>query len=265
MSEAVSGEHIHYLNIVKRRRRLIKLSQILICVGFFGIWELTARLGIIDQFIFSRPSNIVTAAVSLAETGQLWVYIGVTLGETILGFMLSTVLGTLIAIILWWSEFIRKTLNPYLVVLNALPKTALAPIIITWIGNNTRSIIFTAVITSIIVTVLTVLTGFTEVDKDKIILARTFGAAKKQILRMVVFPASVPAIINALEINIGLSFVGVIVGEFLMARSGLGYLIVYSQQTFKMERVMLAVIILGVLSALMYRVISALEKRFMNR
>ena len=262
MSNSVSEEHLHYLNVVKRRNKLIKLTQLLICAGFFGIWELASHLKIIDPFIFSKPSSIVTAAFNMAITGDLWVYIGITLGETILGFLLSTALGTLIAIVLWLFEFVRKTLNPYLVVLNALPKTALAPIIITWIGNNTRSIIFTAVMTSIIVTILTVLTGFTEVSKDKIKLARTFGATKYQILRMVVLPASIPAIMNALEINIGLSFVGVIVGEFLMAKSGLGYLIVYSQQTFKMERVMLAVIILGALSALMYRVIVAIEKRF---
>ena len=265
MSDAVSNEQLSFLEAVNRRNKMIRLSQILICAGFFTVWEMAARFGIIDKFIFSRPGNIVTAAYNLAKAGDLWVYIGVTLGETILGFVLSTVFGTLIAIALWWSDFLRKTLNPYLIVLNALPKTALAPIIITWIGNNTRSIIFTAIMTSIIVTILTVLTGFTEVDKDKIILARTFGATKKQVLRMVVLPASVPAIINALEINIGLSFVGVIVGEFLMAKSGLGYLIIYSQQTFKMERVMLAIIILGILSALMYRVISALEKRFINR
>ena len=265
MSDPASKEQLHFLSVVKRRNRWVKLSQALICIGFFGIWELAARLGIIDPFIFSRPSNVVMAAVTMAKTGELWVYTGVTLGETILGFLLSTVLGTLIAIALWWSDFLRKTLNPYLVVLNALPKMALAPIIITWIGNNTRSIVFIAIITSIIVTILTVLTGFTEVDKDKITLARTFGAKKNQILRLVVLPASVPAMMNALEINIGLSFVGVIVGEFLMAKSGLGYMIVYSQQTFKMDRVMLGVIILGLLSALMYRGIKILEKRFISR
>ncbi|MDR1558662.1 MAG: ABC transporter permease [Clostridiales bacterium] len=237
----------------------------MLCVSFFGIWELTARLGIIDPFIFSKPSGIIKAAFEMAGTGDLWVDIGVTLGETVLGFILSTVLGTLIAIALWLSEFLRKTLNPYLVILNALPKTALAPIIITAIGNNVRSVIFTALMTSIIVTVLTVLTGFTEVSGDKIKLVKTFGADKIQTLRMVVLPASIPSIINALEINIGLSFVGVVVGEFLVAKSGLGFLIIYSQQTFKMGRVMLSVIILGLLSALMYRAIAALEKRFFNR
>ena len=265
MDKCVSQEHIDFLNVLKREVRLIKMTQILIFVGFFGIWEIAARLNIIDPFIFSRPGKIVIAAYEMAKSGEIWVHIGVTLGETVLSFVLSTVIGTLIAIVLWLSEFLRKTLNPYLVILNALPKTALAPIIITWIGNNTRSIIFTALMTSIIVTILTVMTGFTEVSEDKIKLARTFGATKYQVLRLVVLPASVPAIISALEINIGLSFVGVIVGEFLMAKSGLGYLIVYSQQIFKMERVMLAVIILGFLSALMYRAIAIFEKRFIKR
>jgi NitT/TauT family transport system permease protein len=265
MDNGVSREHLHYLRALKKKKILVKAAQILLCVSFFGIWELSARCKIIDPFIFSKPSSIAAAAYNMAGTGDLWVDIGVTLGETVLGFILSTILGTLIAIMLWLSEFLRKTLNPYLVILNALPKTALAPIIITAIGNNVRAVIFTALMTSIIVTVLTVLTGFMEVSDDKIKLVKTFGADKFQTLSMVVLPASVPSIINALEINIGLSFVGVIVGEFLVAQSGLGFLIVYSQQTFKMERVMLSVILLGLLSALMYRIIAALEKRFLNR
>ena len=265
MDNGVSQEHLNYLITVKRKNNLVILAQILVCVGFFSVWELAAEFSIIDDFIFSRPSSIVVAAISMARTGRLWLYIGVTLGETVLGFILSTVFGTLIAIVLWLSEFLRRTLNPYLVILNALPKTALAPIIITWMGHNVQSIIFIAIITSIIVTILTVLTGFTEVSEDKIKLARTFGASKYQILRMVVLPASVPAIINALKINIGLSFVGVIVGEFLMARSGLGFLIIQSQQQFQMGRVMLAVIILGLLSAMMYRIIAAIEKRIIKR
>ena len=265
MDNGVSQEHLEYLSVLKRKTRLVKAAQILLCIGFFTFWEFAANLEIIDPFIFSKPSRVTNAAIEMAITGDLWVHIGVTLGETVLSFILSTILGTVIAIILWLSNFLRKTFNPYLVVLNALPKIALAPIIITAIGINPRSVIFTALITSIIVTILTVLTGFTEVSKDKIKLAQTFGANKYQVLRMVVLPASVPTIINALEINIGLSFVGVIVGEYLVAKAGLGYLIVYSQQTFRMERVMLSVIILGILSAFMYRAITVFEKRFLYR
>ena len=265
MDKGVSREHIEFLNVLKREVRMIKLAQILIFIGFFGIWEISARLNIIEPLIFSMPSSIVMTAYEMTISGEIWIHTGVTLVEAVLGFVLSTVFGTLIAIVLWLSEFLRKTLNPYLVTLNALPKTALAPVIITWIGCNTRSVVFTAILTSIIVAILTVMTGFTEVSQDKIKLARIFGATKYQVLRMVVLPASVPTIFTALKINIGLSFIGAMVGESISAHSGLGYLNIYSQQTFKMDRVMLSVIILGILSALMYRVISALEKRFTSR
>ena len=265
MDKCVSQEHIDFLNVLKREVRLIKMTQILIFIGFFGIWEIAAGLNIINPFIFSMPSKIAIAAYEMAKSGEIWVHIGVTLGETVLSFVLSTVIGTLIAIVLWLSEFLRKTLNPYLVILNALPKTALAPIIITWVGLTVKSVIVTAILTSIIVTILTVMTGFTEVSLDKIKLAQIFGATKYQVLRMVVLPASIPTIFNALKINIGLSFIGVIVGESITAGKGLGYLNIYSQQTFKMDRVMLCVIILGILSALMYRLISILERRFINR
>ena len=170
--------------------------------------------------------------------------------------------GTLTAVLLWWNRFISDVAEPYLVVLNSLPKTALAPIIIVWFGNNQSSIIIVALLTSIVVTILSVLNGFLQVDEDQIKLIRIFGGTKRQVLTKVVFPANIPCILNALKINVGLSFVGVIVGEFLVAQDGLGFLIVYSSQTFAMRVVLLSVVILAILSALMYRAISLLEKQF---
>ncbi|MDR2751874.1 MAG: ABC transporter permease [Clostridiales bacterium] len=237
----------------------------MILAAFFGAWELAARLKLIDAFIFSQPTRIINAAVSLALSGSLTKHIGATLWESVLGFVLSTVIGTLMAMLLWWNDFLKKTLNPYLVVLNSLPKTALAPIIIVWIGNNVKSVIFTAVMTSVIVTILTVLTGFMEVSKDKIKLVEAFGGTKRQVLSKVVLPASIPAIVNALEINIGLSFVGVMVGEFLVAKSGLGYLIIYGSQILKMDWVMLSIIILCALAAILHQLVVLFEKRIINQ
>jgi NitT/TauT family transport system permease protein len=186
---------------------------------------------------------------------------GVTTLETIIGFLSGTILGTAIAIMLWWSEFAAKVLDPYLVVLNALPKTALGPIILVWIGGTTGSIIVMALLISIVVTILSVYMSFKATDEDKIKLLKTFGANKLQILRMVVLPANIPSIVSALKINVGLSLVGVIVGEFLVSKAGLGHLIIYGGQVFKMDLVMTSIIILAVVAAFMYISVAWLERK----
>ncbi len=261
----VSDEHLQFLKKIRKKRILVLSAQILLFITFFAIWETAAFFKWVDPFIFSQPSRIMKSFAAMAADGSLFMHIGVTLGETIVGFVLSTVFGTLVSIFLWWNKFCEKVLNPYLVILNSLPKTALAPIIIVWIGNNINSVVATAIMTSIIVTILTVLSGFLEVSKDKIKLIQTFGGTKGQTLTKVVLPASVPTIINALKINIGLSFVGVIVGEFLVAKAGLGYLIVYGSQVFKMDWVMMSVIILCILSAFMYQGVAFIERKCFGR
>lgn len=155
-----------------------------------------------------------------------------------------------------------ELLDPYLVVLNSLPKTALAPIIILWVGAGYSGIIVTAITVSIIITIMNVYNGFISVDADKIKLLQTFGATKSQILKKVVLPSSIPTIISTLKVNIGLSWVGVIVGEFLVSKAGIGYLIVYGGQVFKLDLVMMSVFILAIISALMYQLIAFFENKF---
>jgi NitT/TauT family transport system permease protein len=184
--------------------------------------------------------------------------------ETVIGFTLGTILGTAIAIVLWWSKFIAKVADPYLVVLNSLPKVALGPIIIVWIGAGTGAIVVMALLVSVIVTVIGVLNGFLDVSPDKIKLLRTFGASKKQILTKVVLPASIPTIISALKINVGMSWVGVIVGEFLVSKAGLGYLAVYGGQVFQLDLVMTSVVILLIAAAIMYQGVAWIEKKYMK-
>ncbi|MEY8320656.1 ABC transporter permease [Lachnospiraceae bacterium 46-61] len=262
--ECVSQQQLEYLKKMKKRKCLVRSTQILILIAFFVIWEIAAQQNIIDPFLFSQPSRMISAMTDMATSGILFKHIGVTLYETVLGFLLGTIFGTLIAILLWWNDFISDVTEPYLVVLNSLPKTALAPIIIVWLGNNMTSIIATALMTSIVVTIMTVLNGFLHIDSDKIKLIQTFGGTKKQVLTKVILPASIPTIISALKINVGLSFVGVIVGEFLVAQYGLGYLIVYGSQIFKLDWVMLSVILLAIMAAIMYQLIVLLEKKFLK-
>ncbi len=262
--ECISQKQLDYLKKMKKRKCLVRSTQVLILIVFFVIWEIAAQQNIIDPFLFSQPSRMISAMTDMATSGILFKHIGVTLYETVLGFLLGTIFGTLIAILLWWNDFISDVTEPYLVVLNSLPKTALAPIIIVWLGNNMTSIIATALMTSIVVTIMTVLNGFLHIDSDKIKLIQTFGGTKKQVLTKVILPASVPTIISALKINVGLSFVGVIVGEFLVAQYGLGYLIVYGSQIFKLDWVMLSVILLAIMAAIMYQLIVLLEKKFLK-
>lgn len=259
-----SKEHDVYLKKVKNRKTTIVVTQILILIIFFVLWEITAHYKIVDPFLVSQPSRMLKFLVKLYKEGNLFRHIWVTCYETIVGFVVGTVVGTLIAIVLWSSDFISKVLDPYLVVLNALPKIALGPIIIFWVGNGEPAIIMIALMISLIVTIISVLSGFNEVDEDKIKLLQTFGATKFQILRYVVFPASIPTMISALKINVGLSWVGVIVGEFLVAQEGLGFLIVFGGQVAQLDMVMLSIIILSLAAYLMYQVVASFEKRFLK-
>ena len=259
-----SKEHLDYLCRIKRRRQAILATQIAVFVLFFLFWEISARIKWIDTFLTSYPSQMWTLFLKLLKDGSLPKHIGISTFETVAGFISGTLLGTIVAILLWWSDFVSKVLDPYMVVLNALPKTALAPIVILWAGAGITGIVVTAMTVSIVVTILGVYGGFKEVDGEKVKMLETFGATKLQILNKVIIPASIPTIVNALKINVGLSWVGVIVGEFMVSRAGIGYLIVYGSQVFRMDLVMTSVFILAVLAALMYQGVAFLESKLLK-
>lgn len=260
----VSHERMLYLKGRKRRRRLMRTAQIAILVLFFAQWEILARLGVIDSFILSQPSRILRTYANMAEN-NFFLHIGVTVFETLVGFLLGAALGTGLAVALWWNDFIAKVSEPYLVILNSLPKIALGPVIIILVGAGTEAIIFMALAISMIVTVLEMLSGFRRTDGEYIKMARTFGASKAQIFLKIVFPYNITTLFNSLKINIGLSLVGVIAGEFLVSKAGLGYLIVYGGQVFKLDLVMASVLVLSVVAALMYEGVVLLERAAAGR
>ena len=257
-----SKEHIAYLRTIHRHVRAVRISRTLVLVLFLALWELGARLDWFDVFILSSPSRVIASIGRLWGEGSLFLHVGVTLYETVLGFLLGTALGILLAVILWWLPFLNEVMDPYLVVLNALPKIALGPVLIVWIGAGMGAIIVMAVLISLVVTTVTVLAGFTAAAEEKQFLMRTLGASKAQTFLKVVLPAGVPHMMSALKISVGMSWVGVIVGEYLVSKSGLGYLIVYGGQVFKLDLVMASVVILCLLAALMYAGVALLEKRF---
>lgn len=257
-----SKEHLEYLGSLRAHDRAVHIARAMVLLLFLGIWELGARLGWFDIFILSSPSRVLAAIGRLWREGSLLVHVGVTLYETIMGFLLGTILGILFAVLLWWVPFVNAVMDPYLVVLNALPKIALGPVLIVWIGAGMGSIIVMAVLISLVVTTVTVLSGFAAAAEEKQFLMRTLGATKTQTFLKVVLPAGVPHMMSALKISVGMSWVGVIVGEYLVSKSGLGYLIVYGGQVFKLDLVMASVVILCLLAALMYGAVAMLEKRF---
>lgn len=260
-SKNISSEHKNYLMSIQRRKRNIVITQIGIFVIALILWEIAAQFKWIDTFLTSYPSQIWKLFLTYVKQGNLFHHVGISVFETVVGFLAGTILGILIAIGLWWSDFLAKVLDPYLVVLNSLPKTALAPIIIIWVGAGYSGIIVTAITVSIVVTIMNMFSSFISVDKDQIKLLHTFDASKFQILNKIVLPHSIPALMSTLKINIGLSWVGVIVGEFLVSKAGIGYLIVYGGQVFKLDIVMMSVFILAIISALMYKMISLLENK----
>lgn len=261
---APSKAHMDFIRAVNRNRRLVTVARWGILLGFVLLWELAARLGWIDPFLLSSPSRMVATVAGLAQSGELWVHVGTTLLETVLGFVLGAALGIALAILLWWSKTLCKILDPYLVVLNALPKIALGPVLIVWMGSGMEAIVMMTLLVSVIVVLVTVLGGFLEVSQDKQKLLESFGGTKWQKLTMVVLPGSMPSIMSALKLSIGMSWVGVIVGEFLVSKAGLGYLIVYGGQVFKLDLVMAATAVLCVLAALMYAGTALLEKRVLD-
>lgn len=261
MSNKFSKEHELFLDKVKRERQYILFTQISVLVLGLILWEVAAHFKWIDTFLTSSPSAIWKLLVNYIANGKLLNHVGISLFETIAGFILGTLLGVIIAVSLWWSNFWAKVLDPYLVVLNSLPKTALAPIIIIWVGAGYKGIIVTAISISIVVTIMNMYESYKSVDEDKIKLLQTFGATKFQVLRKLIIPSSIPNLISTLKINIGLSWVGVIVGEFLVSRAGIGWLIVYGGQVFKLDIVMMSIFILGFISAVMYKVISIFEDK----
>lgn len=258
-SSVVSNERAVFLKRLKQKKRFILTAQIGILAIFIVLWEILANIGVIDSFITSQPSRVVKTIINLSSN-DLLLHLGITCAETLIGFVLGVLLGLVIASLLWWFETFSAIFEPYLVVLNSLPKIALGPIIIIWVGAGMKAIVVMALAISLVVTVMELLNGFHNTDRNLIKMARTFGATKGQIFSKVVLPANITTLINSLKINLGLSLVGVIAGEFLVSKAGLGYLIVYGGQVFKLDLVMASVIILAVFAAIIYKLVLILEK-----
>ncbi len=262
---SVSEAQQVYLDGIRREKIRVNCARVLILVIFIAVWEVCAQSGIINDFIFSSPSRIMKCFVSMCADGSLFRHVWVTLYETFISFFLVIGIGLTAAVLMWLSRSFSKIIEPYIVVLNSLPKSALAPILIVWLGNNIRTIIISAISVAVFGTILTLYTGFMEMDADKIKLIKTLGGTRFHVLTKVLIPGNLAVILNTMKVNMGLSLVGVIIGEFLAANEGLGYLIIYGSQVFKLDWVMLSIIILCIMATVLYQLINILERILAKR
>ena len=258
------GQKLFFTRL-RRHRLIVRFARVLILVLFLVLWEICADTGIIDSFIFSSPSRIALCFWEMVSDLSIFLHIGVTLYETIVSFLLVTLFSILIAVLLWYSRKLSEILEPYLVVLNSLPKSALAPLLIVWLGATPTTIIVAGMSVAIFGSIMNLYTSFTTVDREKIKLIYTLHGTRRHALFKVVLPSSVPAVISNMKVNIGLCLVGVVIGEFLAARNGLGYLIIYSSQVFKMDWLIMSIVLLCIMAMALYAVIGAVEKLYEKR
>lgn len=244
-----------------RHRRQVVIVRFMLLVLLLALWELAADFGWINSFIFSSPSMIAKCLLGMAADGSLFLHTGVTLLETVVSFALVVAVGLAVALMLWCSRSLSEILEPFLVMLNSLPKSALAPLLIVWLGNNMRTIIVAAISVALFGSILTLHTGFSQMDGEQVKLIYSLGGSRRDVLLKVLLPGSLPLIISNMKVNIGLCLVGVIIGEFLSAKAGLGYLITYGSQTFAMTMVVTSIVILCIVSGMLYQIIAYAEKR----
>ena len=256
----ISTRQKQYLSQMKKEKRKVFAARILLFLLFMGLWEVSAARGWIDSFIFSSPSLIIKTFLTMCRNQSLFYQIKVTQAETLLSLFFVLIVGVGTAILLWCSPRTSQVMEPYLVVLNSLPKSALAPLLIVWLGANERTIVVAGMSVAIFGSVINLYSGFCQADPDKLKLIETLGGHKKEKLTKIVLPASVPLIISVMKVNIGLCLVGVIIGEFIGARKGLGYLIIYGSQTFKLTWVLMSIVILCIIAMGLYAVLNLVEK-----
>lgn len=254
-----------YIKNKKRKKIKIILIQILILISFFLAWEILVNINFLNEFLVSKPSKIYALFLEYVKSNTLFNHISISVIETILGLILGSGLGLLIAVILYFFDTVYQILEPYLTVLNSLPKTALAPILIIWAGTNMKGIILVSVSLSMIITIISSYTYFKITDQNLLKLMKVLNASKTQILFKIILPSNRANLISILKINVGLAWIGTIVGEFLVSKNGIGYLLMYGGMVFRLDLVMMGVLILSIIAFIMYEIINIFEIKMRNK
>ena len=260
-----SKEHIAYLKKLKKEKRIVLFFKVLIIFLFIAIWQSLESFKIVNSFLMSSPLKVIETTISLINDGSLFKHLGITMYEVLISFSLSIIIGFLTATILWWYKRLAKIFDPYLTILNSLPKVALGPLIIIWVGASIKSIIVMALSISTFITIINIYNAFINVDQNYIKLLKTFKATKYQIFKKVILPSNKLNFITILKINISMTLIGVIMGELLVSKNGLGYLIMYGSSVFNINLVITSVVILGIISYLLYYLVTILENKYKKR
>lgn len=261
---SISNERREYLRKLRRNNIIVMVFRLLIIAVFIVGWEALARLDIINTFTFSSPSRVIETIITLHYQNNLFPHIWVTLYETLISFLLATGIGLGVAVLLWYSPFVSKIVDPYLTILNSLPKVALGPLIIIWVGASIHSIIFMSLLISTFITIINIYNGFVSTNESYVTLMKSFGANKWKIFTKVIFPSNYATIVSSLKVNISMNLIGVIMGDLLVSKEGIGYLIMYGSQVFNIDLVIAGVFVLGVISYLMYWIVNKLESRILK-
>lgn len=243
----------------------VMVGRIGIAVGAIALWEVLARLHVINPFLWSQPSAIAAEFRRALMDGSLYVDASFTFTATIWGFVIGTVSGSAIGLSFWWSTWYAKVMEPFLIVFEGLPKLALAPIVVLALGLGIASKIGMAVALTIVISALTTYSGMRAVDRDLVRLVFALGATRWQVFSKVILPGTFPAILSAMRINIGLALAGAIVGEFIGSQHGLGRSIDYAGQTYNVALIWSGVFTLSLLSVALYIVTSWLENTLLRR
>ncbi len=241
-------------------RMTIRLWRWGLLLALILMWELGSRTGLIDPFFFSRPTEILQTAVTKWQTGQLWRDIRYTAASTLLGFTLGTAVGSLAGLLFWFSRPVALVAEPWMIVLNALPKLALAPVLVIWFGIGFTSKVVLAFLMTVIVAAMSAYGGVQTADPALQTLLISLGANRRQIFLTLIVPSAMPSIITGLRVNIALAMAGAIVGEFIASDRGLGRMIVYAGTVFDLKLVWVGVVVLSLVSVLMYAAVVLLER-----
>ena len=261
MKDNISAAQVNYIREHKKEKLMILLLRFLLLFSFLFLWEISSALGLIDSFFFSSPSDIAALFLKMCKDYEIFHHIGITLFETMISFVSVTIISVLSAILLISFPRVSKVLEPFLVTLNSLPKSALAPLFIVWLGTGMKTIIIAGMSVAIFGSIINMYTGFSQVEEEKIKLIYTLGGTKRDTLCKLILPFSIPVVISNMKVNIGLCLVGVIIGEFLAAKVGLGYLIIYASQIFQLDLLILSIVILCIIANIFYKIIQVSEKK----
>ncbi len=260
----VSDRQQQYLHKQTCQKRIIQFTRVLLLLSFLLLWEFASKYKLIDSFFFSSPSRLIECFMYMVQKQQLFLHIGISLFETLLSFLFIMLISIVTASLLWRFEYVAKVTEPVLVILNSLPKSALAPLIIVWLGTGMKTIIIAGISVALFGCIINLYTCFQNTDPDKQKLIYILGGKKHHVFTKVILPSGIPTIISNMKVNIGLALVGVMIGEFLAAKQGLGYLIIYASQVFKLDWLILCILILCLIAIALYEILHFAEKKLCN-